>query len=424
MYSANVDINTKDLSMGFITGSNIRVLLSASALALFASLTVAHASTFKVLYAFNGENDGCYPFGGMILDGAGNIYGTTGEGACFASVFGSVFKLAPDGTESVLYAFEEGSGGFEPDGLVLDRQGNLWGTTGAGGIGGGVIFEINTRDKEKLIHTFEGGPNDGCAPEGAMVVDLSGDFHGTTLSCGKHDYGTVFTVAPDGSESLFYSFKGGRDGFYPTAGLTIDAQEDFYGTTDSGGKIGACTPENFNGCGTIFKLTPNGTKALLYRFKGPPNDGELPQGNLTMDTAGSLYGVTIRGGVAGCVGDEGCGVVFKLAPDGSETVLHFFAGGRGDGANPAAGLIADAAGTLFGTTLYGGGGSSCNGTIGCGTVFEIAPDGTETILHKFKEPTDGANPAGGLVADAAGNLYGTAQNGGQYGYGTVFEITP
>ncbi len=403
--------------------TNPPILVRALVLALFFPVAAAHASSFKVLYAFNGETDGCYPPAGVVLDGAGNIYGTTGIGGCHANFYGSVFKLAPDGTETVLYGFPSGAPGEEPDGLVMDQKGDLWGTTGGGGIGGGVIFEINSRDKEKLIHTFEGSPNDGCVAEGAMVADQNGNFFGTTFSCGKHDFGTVFKLAPDDSESLLYSFKGGRDGIYPYAGLTIDSQGNLYGVTDYGGKISACT-NGFGGCGTIFKLAPNGTKTPLYKFKGPPNDGYIASGNVIVDASGNLYGTTQGGGRAGCEADYGCGVVFKLAPDGSETVLHFFKGGIGDGANPLGGLIADCAGDLFGTTQFGGSDNNCNGVPGCGTIFEIAPDGTEIILHKFKESTDGANPRGGLVADTAGNLYGTAAGGGQYGYGTVFEITP
>jgi len=184
-----------------------------------------------------------------------------------------------------------------------------------------------------------------------MVVG-GGSFYGTTFGCGKYGYGTVFTLAPDGSESLFYSFKGGRDGFNPDAGLIIDAQGNLYGTTDYGGKVSACT-NGAGGCGTVFRLAPNGTKTVLYKFKGSPGDGYLPQGNVIMDASGILYGTLFWGGLAGCDSNRGCGAVFKLAPDRSETVLHFFKGGRSDGANPPAGLVADAAGNLFGTTLQG-----------------------------------------------------------------------
>jgi uncharacterized repeat protein (TIGR03803 family) len=399
-----------------------RNLVRALALALFVPVTAAHSSTFTVLYTFTDGSDGGLPCcSSLVLDNNDNLYGTMevplGKGA--------VFELAPGGNETVLYYFPDGSGGSEPDAVMMDKKGNLWGTTFEGGTGGGVIFKINSSDKEKLIHTFHGSPNDGCVAVGAMVTDAIGNFYGTTSSCGKHDYGAVFKLAPDGSESLLYSFKGGRDGFNPEVGLIIDSEGNLYGTTDWGGKVGACiTGNGATGCGTIFSLAPDGTKTELYKFKGPPSDGYIPAGNLIMDSSGNLYGTTQGGGRAGCFADYGCGVVFKLAPDGAETMLHVFKGGKDDGANPLGGLILDSAGNLYGTTEFGGSSNACNGAVGCGTVFKIAPDGTETILHKFKEATDGANPMGGLVADGSGKLYGTTYFGDAYGYGTVFEITP
>lgn len=354
------------------------------------------------------------------MDAVGDLYGTTYLGGDYGG--GAAYELSSNGAETVLHSFAEGADGFGPVALVVDKKGNLWGTTDAGGIGGGVIFEINTKNKEKLIHTFEGSP-DGCDAYGPMVADAAGDYFGTTSGCGKYNYGTVFKLPPGGNEGPVYAFRGGHDGLYPVAGLMIDAQGNLYGSTQYGGKTDACT-NGFGGCGTIFKFSSKGKKTLLYQFKGPPKDGELPQGNLIADAAGNFYGTLAWGGRPGCTANEGCGAVFELAPDGKETILHFFEGGARDGGNPAAGLISDAAGDLYGTTQYGGGRISCDGATGCGTVFEIAPDGTETILHKFKGSADGANPVGGLVADAAGHLYGTTYNGGAYGYGTIFEITP
>ena len=325
--------------------------------------------------------------------------------------------------ETILYAFPGGGAGSGPVGLVMDKHGNLWGTTCCGGSGGGVIFEIMAKGTEKLIHTFAGSPRDGCVAYGAMVLDTNGEFHGTTFGCGKHDFGTVFGLAPKHVESVLYSFRGGHDGLYPVAGLTIDAQNNLYGATEYGGNVGKC-PDGFGGCGTIYRLAPHGSKTMLYEFKGPPNDGYLPMSSLFMDAQANIYGTTEWGGRAGCFANEGCGIVFKLTPDRKETVLHFFAGESSDGGNPAAGLIADKAGNLYGTTEFGGGNNSCNGADGCGTIFKIASDGTATVLHKFDQPTDGANPVAGLITDRAGNLYGTAKHGGTSGYGTVFEITP
>jgi uncharacterized repeat protein (TIGR03803 family) len=398
------------------------ILAGAMTLALFAFLAAAHASSFKALYSFTAGADGCYPVRGVIRDGADNLYGTTTGNAAPCNQ-GAVFKLAPDGTLMPLYLFPGGTGGFGPGGLVMDQKGNLWGSTCCGGIGGGVIFKIDTKGHESVSHTFRGSPNDGCSGGDTMVVDAGGNLYGTTFACGKFGYGAVFKVKPDGSESLLYSFRGGHDGYNPDSGMILDGQGNLYGTTDYGGRVKLCNNGDV-GCGTVFKLAPNGTKTLLDGFKGPPKDGYIPAANPIMDASGNLYGTTLSGGISGCYENLGCGIVFKLAPDGKETVLHLFTGGRGDGANSFAGLYADGAGNLYGTTAFGGGTISCNGGYGCGTVFEIAPDGTETILHKFKGPTDGATPTANLIADAAGNLYSTAEFGGANDYGTVFEITP
>ena len=398
------------------------ILAGVVILALSASLTVAHASGFKVLYTFNGQNDGCNPPAGVILDGDGNLFGTTAGIGCSLNI-GTVYKLAPDGTLTNLYIFTGGAAGEGPGGVVMDQKGNLWGTTCCGGIGGGVIFKVDAKGHESVVHTFQGSPNDGCSGGTTMVVDPRGTLYGTTFGCGKFGYGAVFKVKPHGSESLLYSFRGGHDGYNPNTGVTLDTQGKLFGVTDYGGRVKLCSN---GGCGTLFKLAPNGTKTLLYGFKGPPKDGYIPAANPIMDASGNLFGTTLSGGISGCFLNLGCGVVFKLAPDGRETVLHFFAGGRGDGANPIAGLYEDPAGNLYGTTEFGGGTNSCNTGYGCGTVFKIARDGTLTLLHRFKGPTDGANPGAGagLVADAAGNLYGTTQNGGANDFGTIYEITP
>lgn len=280
--------------------------------------------------------------------------------------------------------------------------------------------------RESVVHMFQGSPDDGCNPlfGSEMLTGANEDFYGTTTSCGKHgDYGTVFELATitHRRESLFYSFKGGRDGFIPESGLIEDAQGNLYGTTAYGGRMNLCTVGGDGGCGTIFRLATDGSKTVLYEFKGPPNDGFLPAANLVMDASGNLYGTTQRGGLSGCGGYETCGIVFKLAPDGTESVLHAFTDKHGDGGNPASALTFDGAGNLYGTTEYGGN-KGC-GT-GCGTIFEIAPDGTETVVHVFNSARDGAGPVAGLVADGKGDYYGTAQYGGAGGYGTVFEFTP
>jgi uncharacterized repeat protein (TIGR03803 family) len=402
---------------------NARNLVRALALALFVvPVAAAHASTFKVLHTFTGD-DGCNPVAGPILDGVGNLYGTTAGGLCQNDAIGTVFELEPDGTEIILHAFTGGNNGEGPDDtLVMDKRGNLYGATLLGGsIGCGVIFKVAAGGTEKTLHDFAGAPNDGCLALGSMIIGANGNLYGTTSGGGKGRAGTVFELTLDGVATLLHSFCPREpphcgSGESSNAALVADAAGNLYSTTEAGGSR-RCS----SGCGIVFELAADNSETVLYKFKGPPSDGSNSGGALIIDASGNLYGTLFYGGISGCHGDAGCGAVFKLVPDGTETVLHLFTGKNGDGANPITGLIANSKGDLYGTTEYGGG-SGCD--IGCGTVFEIAPDGTETILHKFKESTDGANPMGGLVADAAGNLYGTAYAGGSYGYGTVFEITP
>jgi uncharacterized repeat protein (TIGR03803 family) len=397
------------------------VLAGLFAVAMLAHFNAAQARSFKVLHSFAGGSDGCYPVGGLILDGAGNLYGTTAGGTCS---YGTVFKLAPGGTETLLYSFTGGSSGEGPGAsLVFDKKGNLYGTTVEGGsIGCGVIFRVTSTGREKTVHDFAGPPSDGCTPIGALIMDESGDFDGTTNGGGNNRLGTVFKLTADGTESVLYSFcrkAHCADGQAPYAGLTADALGNLYGTTQSGGRLGCG-----NQCGTVFELAPDGSETVLYKFRGPPNDGNNPDDNLIIDQSGNFYGTLFTGGHAGCFEDTGCGAAFKLASDGTYSVLHFFTGKTGDGANPVAGLIADSADNLYGTTEYGGGRACTISPYGCGTIFELAPDGTETVLHSFGKGSNGANPTAGLVADGKGNYYGAASEGGANGFGTVFKFTP
>ncbi len=232
-------------------------------------------------------------------------------------------------------------------------------------------------------------------------------------SAGASDFVTLFNFTQGHLER----------GVFPQAGLTADQAGNLYGTTAGGGTGAGC--QGVGGCGTVFKLGPHGTETVLYSFAGG-GDGSSPNGTLIVDQAGNFYGTTAAGGFSGCALGAECGTVFKLAPDGTHTVLYSFTGGR-DGGVPEAPLLADQAGNLYGTTTQGGSGG-CGG-YGCGTVFKLAPDGTETILHAFRGGSDGAELfAAGLIADQAGNLYGTTWEGGKgcngAGCGTVFKLAP
>lgn len=225
------------------------------------------------------------------------------------------------------------------------------------------------------------------------------------------------------SELILHNFTGGRDGNEPSAPLTFDASGNIYGTTYSGGDLTACSGV---GCGVVFKLSPTSTggwtETVLHAFAGTFSGGN-PQSGLIFDSAGNLYGTTFGGGLtkSGCQ-HSSCGVVYKLSPTSSggwkETVIHAFEGGTTDGSNPTAGVVMDTHGNLYGTTFAGG-------TKSEGVLFELSPTGTgsytETILENFTGP-DGANPTQ-LLIDSAGNLYGSAPYGGPTGYGVVFQMT-
>ena len=278
---------------------------------------------------------------------------------------------------------------------------------------------------ESVLYSFEGSP-DGAFPVAGLARDAQGNLYGTTEeggnpgACphyGRYDCGTVFKVDTTGKETVLYSFTGGADGANPHAGLVPDAQGNLYGTTYFGGDP-ACVSEGTYGCGTVFKLDTSGNETVLHSFAGHPGDGANPEAGLVRDAQGNLYGTTLTGGSGGpelCSGVGGCGTVFKLDTTSKETVLYSFTGVP-DGEEPDAGLVRDAQGNLYGTT-YNGGASNL------GTVFELDTTGKETVLHSFTGTGgDGSEPYGGLVLDAQGNLYGTTSFGGASGDGTVFEL--
>ncbi len=400
----------------------------------------------KVLYSFNGgDGDGSWP-SGLIFDAAGNLYGTTSRGGAYG--YGTVYELTPDGsggwTEQVLYNFcsqTDCTDGASPSvGLTFDAAGNLYGTTWAGGTGNGrfcsdftndpgcgTVFELTPTGggywAETVLYNFcpQGGfCTDGEEPNGSLIFDAAGNLYGTT-----YDGGGVFELSPDQyggwTEQVLHSFGGDGDGYYPAAGVIFDAAGNLYGTTSYGG---------YNYYGTAFEMTPSRgggwTEQVLWSFCNGA-DGCYPGTGLILDAAGNLYGTN----------DTTAFELIKPQPGGywTEQVLHGFGGGS-DGLDPSSGLILDAAGNLYGTTVYGGTYNSCVGGTDyyCGTVYELTPTAgggwTERVLHSFGNGTDGAYAGGGVILDAAGNLYGTTVEGGTGncdpygGCGTVFEMTP
>ena len=297
---------------------------------------------------------------------------------------------------SVVYTFAgQRDGGYPVAGLIRDASGNLYGTTsGAGFRDCGVVFKIAPNGFEIPLVVFTSGSN-GAAPHAALIKDKTGNFYGTT-TIGGQGHGVVFEIVFHGGERVLYTFSGGKDGANPYSGLIRNAAGDLYGTTYRGGAQRA---------GVVFKVAPDGIETVLHAFTGG-TDGGHPYAGLIRDRAGTLYGTTIHGGT------RDMGVVFKVAPDGTETVLHSFTGS--DGANPYASLIGDTAGNLYGTTTKGGAGNR-------GVIFRLAPDGTETVLHAFHSQ-GGILPWASLIIDKSGNLYGTAFKGGANKYGTVFRL--
>jgi uncharacterized repeat protein (TIGR03803 family) len=349
------------------------------------------------------------------------------------SLIAAALVIAPGAwaasTYKILHAFRKSSGGQGPVGnLVSDAAGNLYGTTYGGGLlcSCGVVFKLAHNSDgswtEHVLHRFTGGA-DGNSPTSELILDAAGNLYGTTNYGGLFGRGVVFKLAPNPggtwTEQVLYSFMGGTDGSIGSAGMIFDAAGNLYGTNYYGGSS-SCD------CGVIFKLAPNPdgtwTEHVLYRFAGGMTDGANPRAGVILDAAGNLYGTTEFGGLGWSGGSGGWGTVFELMPnpDGTwtEHVLYRFTGGI-DGATPfAGGVISDAAGNLYGTTRGGGSGGS-------GAVFELTPSSggwNESVLHSFTGGADGSGAAGWLVLDAAGNLYGTAVGGG-VGYGVVFELT-
>jgi uncharacterized repeat protein (TIGR03803 family) len=375
----------------------------------------AEAKAMQSLYQFAGGSDGNGSVDQLLIDPSGNLYGVT---AGNDTVQGTVFKFSPGGTETVLHAFQYQifQASLPRGGVVMDSDGNLYGEARNGGQilcpdlealnpDCGSLYKIAPDGTMTTIHAFDG--TDGTLPSGGLTMDSAGNFYGTAVMGGSGDActggcGTVFKMTPDGATAALYNFTGRSDGAKPAGGLAIDSAGNLYGTTALGGL----------GRGIVFKITPDGTEAILHAFNG--SDGNQPSGGLALDASGNLYGTTATGGS----GAGSYGEVYKLATNGTLTVLHTFA--SGDGVYPTGYLAIDGSGNLFGTTAQGGKGCK---SYGCGTAFKIAADGTYTQLAVFKGRV-AHNPFDGVVLDNRGNLFGSAL--GAYSdkqhRGMLFEI--
>ena len=407
--------------------------LAVAAVALNLCAPAHAAPKYKVLHYFSGA-DGSGPYGGVTLGDRGTLYGATvggGSGvACNRNGgCGVVFQLTPQGkgqwSEQVLYSFcsdQNCTDGVGPMGsLFLDASGGLYSTTNIGGAyNAGTVFELTHASggwEESVLYSFGAQNGDGGGPTAGLVMDAAGTLYGTAAYGGSTAFELTFSSS-GWNETLLHGFGVGKgDGAGPFAGLILDSVGNLYGTTAAGG-VG-CAGE---GCGTVYELTPvsgGWNETVLHSFDNNGKDGVTPgSGSLILDASGSLYGTTEVGGA------KGWGTVFKLKPgaDGkwTETILHNFRQGT-TGSFPAAGVVMDKAGNLYGTTVDGGSGADC------GVVYRLAPkpkrEWKYTVLHPFYG-YDGCVPAGNLIIDKKGNLYGGTVLGGTTGNGVIFKLTP
>ncbi len=395
--------------------------------ALLSVAAWASGPTYTVLYTFLGySTDGSGPWdvGTLLRDSSGNLYGTTHDGGsidCNGTTGGTLFELSR-GKETVLYDFGHGvpcgQDGLVPVGaVVMDSSGNLYGTASGGGPDDcGTVWEWE-RSNSTLIDLASFNCSVAGGPVGGLILDKNGNLYGTGVTTGSGD-GIVFEVS-SGVLSVIYTFTGGSDGGQPRGGLVLDSQGNLYGMTWNGGA---------HGNGTVFELSNSGgvwTETVLHSFSTSTTDGANPSyGNLTL--AGSplgnvIYGATEYGGAAGG------GTVFKMVKSKKGynfSLLHSFTGTGGDGQNPYA-TLALVKGKLYGTT--GGGGTSGFGTVF--ELTSGTTGWTETILYNFTNGADGSIPIAGLAADSKGNLYGATVNGGSVtgcdqGCGVLFKLTP
>jgi len=398
---------------------------------LLLGVRAASAQTLDVLHSFTGGGDGATPNAGLTMDRSGYFYGTTKQGGANGpNGFGTVYRLTQQSegwTLVPVYSFGGGNDGSSPMGRVIfGPNGALYGTTssgggtGCGGNGCGIVFSLQppmtsphdvlAEWRESVLYRFGGG-NDAASPTGDIAFDSSGNLYGTTTSGGSYQKGTVYELTPTDqgwTESILWNFTGGSDGGSPASGLMTDSAGNLYGTAQSGGS---------NGYGLVFQMTQSGgswTRHTLYSFQNH-SDGANPSGGLILDASGNLYGSTPSDG------SSGGGTIFELVrqSNGSWTfsLLYGFSGQAGGG--PQASFAIDTTGTLYGTAYK-------DGAHGFGSVVKLAPSNHGWVyadLHDFVYENDGAEPAGNLVLDSNGNMYGTASTAGEYGYGVAFEIT-
>lgn len=382
---------------------------------LFCLVADGQAQTETNLHVFaSGANNGDRPYAGLIQATDGYFYGTTKFGG--AQSIGTIFRISADGAYTNVYSFA-GSGfdGWEPTGgLVQGTDGNFYGMTSMKGTNGcqcGTIFRVTPGGTYTVIHQFAGGTSDGGSPNSTLIQASDGNFYGTATAggTGTHGGGVVFRISPAGVYANIYSFGSyANDGYQPMGGVVQGNDGALYGMTFFGGT---------NNFGTIYRVTTNGTYTSLHSFAGGfyygNADGHAPYGSLVVGPDGNLYGTASEGGTNTCA----CGVVFRISPNGNYQTIYSFHD-YPDGANPEAGLVLGSDGNFYGTTYAGGSPNFAT----YGTIFRISPTAQYASLYAFGSEIGQGEPVAPLVQGSDGNFYGTTTLGGSSFRGTVFKL--
>jgi uncharacterized repeat protein (TIGR03803 family) len=372
--------------------------------------SAAEAQSFSVIHNFAG-NDGSGPLAGLAMDAQENLYGTASEGGVYGD--GVLFKASRNGEEKVLHNFGHGTDGSTPESsVILDAAGDLFGTTLSGGISSfGTVFKVSPKGAETILYSFAGG-TDGANPIGGLTMDKAGNLYGTTSGGGAFNAGTVFKIGSTGKHTVLYNFgQAVNDGSTPVAGVTFDPKGNLYGTTSVAGTYGY---------GTVFQLKPSGTawsEVILHQFE-MESDGGTPYAGLVFDHSGNLYGAATQGGD----GSGGGGTVFELTPSGASwnfQVLYGLAGWNISGTFRDL-LYDDSTGVIYATTHCDGAYDS--GTVY--QLKPSGGSWLYTELYTFTGSSDGLYLFSNLVMDKAGNLYGTTSLGGGNGMGEIFQVKP
>jgi len=388
------------------------IRIGAFALSILALATASSAAsadaTYQTLHSFSGVGDGANPKSGLVMDAAGNLYGTTPQGG--ASDMGTLFKVAPDGTFTLLHAFQGGRDGAKPtaSALTVDAHGTIYGLTEQGGIANGGTAYRFRGGKLSVLHSF-GVDNDSSWPRSGLLLQPDGTLVGTASQGGgaggatcavSRGCGTIFRLAPDGTETIIHAFSGdaNNDGASPIGTPVRDLAGNLYGATYYGGQ---------GNSGTVYKITTDGTEKILSQgYFSHPEQG------LAIDEHGNLFGTASK-------------VIFEVKGKNRNAILFDFSSLPYLGVSLAS-LFVDANNNLYGTFSDGGGnfGGDCAFYAGCGAFFVIAPRTQQfTVLYGFGG-SEGLYPNGGVIGDGHGNFYGTTPvGGGDSTYGTIFKIS-